>query len=59
MAINLDRPDLFVAVIGAGAMGRGIAQVCAQAGLQTVLYDARDEGLWVVIEGERSKAGHR
>ena len=42
MAINLDRPDLFVAVIGAGAMGRGIAQVCAQAGLQTVLYDARD-----------------
>lgn len=42
MTINLDRPDLIVAVIGAGAMGRGIAQVCAQAGLQTLLYDARD-----------------
>lgn len=42
MAINLNRPDLIVAVIGAGAMGRGIAQVCAQAGLRTLLYDARD-----------------
>ncbi|MDI1346832.1 MAG: 3-hydroxyacyl-CoA dehydrogenase [Pseudolabrys sp.] len=42
MTINLDRPDLIVAVIGAGAMGRGIAQVCAQAGLSTLLFDARD-----------------
>jgi 3-hydroxybutyryl-CoA dehydrogenase len=42
VTINLDRPDLIVAVIGAGAMGRGIAQVCAQAGLSTLLFDARD-----------------
>ncbi len=42
MAIDLSKSDLIVAVIGAGAMGRGIAQVCAQAGLQTLLYDARD-----------------
>ena len=42
LAINLDRPDLIVAVNGAGAKGRGIAQVCAQAGLRTLLYDARD-----------------
>jgi 3-hydroxybutyryl-CoA dehydrogenase len=34
--------DLVVAVIGAGAMGRGIAQVCAQAGLTTLLFDSRD-----------------
>ena len=34
-----------VAVIGAGTMGAGIAQVCAQAGWQTKLYDAFSEGL--------------
>ncbi|MDO8875794.1 MAG: 3-hydroxyacyl-CoA dehydrogenase [Pseudolabrys sp.] len=42
MTIDLGKDDLIVAVIGAGAMGRGIAQVCAQAGIQTLLYDARD-----------------
>lgn len=34
-----------VAVIGAGTMGAGIAQVCAQAGWKTNLYDAFSEGL--------------
>ena len=34
-----------VAVIGAGTMGAGIAQVCAQAGWYTTLYDAFPEGL--------------
>ena len=34
-----------VAVIGAGTMGAGIAQVCAQAGWDTRLYDAFPEGL--------------
>ncbi len=34
-----------VAVIGAGTMGAGIAQVCAQAGWDTNLYDAFPEGL--------------
>jgi 3-hydroxybutyryl-CoA dehydrogenase len=32
--------DCIVAVIGAGAMGRGIAQVAATAGHQVLLYDA-------------------
>lgn len=32
-----------VAVIGAGAMGRGIAQIAAQAGSQVWLYDAQPE----------------
>ena len=34
-----------VAVIGAGTMGAGIAQICAQAGWQTNLFDAYPEGL--------------
>ena len=34
-----------VAVIGAGTMGSGIAQVCAQTGWQTRLYDVFPEGL--------------
>ena len=34
-----------VAVIGAGTMGAGIAQVCAQAGWTTALYDAFPDGL--------------
>ena len=34
-----------VAVIGAGTMGSGIAQICAQAGWKTFLYDAFPEGL--------------
>lgn len=32
-----------VAIIGAGTMGAGIAQVCAQAGHDTILYDINTE----------------
>lgn len=42
MVVNLTKRDLAVAVFGAGTMGRGIAQVCAQAGLVTLLFDSRD-----------------
>ena len=34
-----------VAVIGAGTMGAGIAQICAQTGWKTHLHDAFPEGL--------------
>ena len=34
-----------VAVIGAGTMGAGIAQICAQSGWRTHLFDAFPEGL--------------
>jgi 3-hydroxybutyryl-CoA dehydrogenase len=42
VAKDLLGPDLVVAVFGAGTMGRGIGQVCAQAGITTLLFDARD-----------------
>ena len=38
-------PIQTVAVIGAGTMGAGIAQVCAHAGWETRLHDAFPEGL--------------
>ena len=42
MTEKLLAPDLVVAVFGAGTMGRGIAQVCAQAGIRTLLSDTRE-----------------
>ena len=42
MTQKLLAPDLVVAVFGAGTMGRGIAQVCAQAGIRTLLSDTRE-----------------
>jgi len=41
VAFDPSRADLVAAVFGAGTMGRGIAQVCAQAGLITLLFDSR------------------
>jgi 3-hydroxybutyryl-CoA dehydrogenase len=41
VAFDSSRADLVVAVFGAGTMGRGIAQVCAQADLTTSLFDSR------------------
>lgn len=34
--------NLKISVIGVGAMGRGIAQIAAQAGFQTLLFDSRE-----------------
>lgn len=34
-----------IAVIGAGTMGSGIAQLAAQAGYQTIVYDIQESGL--------------
>jgi len=41
MPIEVSRPDLSLALIGTGAMGRGIAQIAAQAGIRTLLHDSR------------------
>jgi 3-hydroxybutyryl-CoA dehydrogenase len=41
MPVDASRPDLSLAVIGAGVMGRGIAQIAAQAGMRVLLQDNR------------------
>jgi 3-hydroxybutyryl-CoA dehydrogenase len=39
---DANKPDLCVGVVGAGTMGRGIAQVAATGGCRVLLYDAKD-----------------
>ena len=39
MAIDAAKPDLLLGIVGAGAMGRGIAQVAAAGGVSVRLYD--------------------
>src|SRR5919108_6344428 len=39
--LDVSRSDLTAGVAGAGTMGRGIAQVLAQCGVHTLLYDAQ------------------
>jgi len=43
MTLDAARADLTVGIIGAGIMGRGIAQVAAEAGITVLLADARPE----------------
>src|SRR6476659_4430705 len=39
--LDVSRSDLTAGVAGAGTMGRGIAQVLAQCGVRTLLFDAQ------------------
>jgi 3-hydroxybutyryl-CoA dehydrogenase len=41
MALDPQRQDLVIGIVGTGVMGRGIAQIAAQAGIRVVLYDTR------------------
>jgi len=41
MPLDVSRSDLSLAVVGTGVMGRGIAQVAAQAGILVMLHDSR------------------
>src|SRR5258706_276093 len=41
MPLAVSRPDLELAVVGARVMGRGIAQIAAQAGIRVLLHDNR------------------
>lgn len=42
MTRDASKTDLVVGVIGAGAMGRGIAQVAATGGCRVLVYDAKE-----------------
>ena len=44
MIKSADAPDFTIAVVGAGAMGQGIVQVCLQGGMNVILNDARAGG---------------
>ena len=41
MPLDIQRSDLTLGIVGTGIMGRGIAQIGAQAGVRVVLYDTR------------------
>lgn len=41
MALDTNRPDLTLGVVGTGAMGRGIVQVAAAGGINVLMIDAR------------------
>lgn len=42
--VDFAQDDLLIGVVGAGAMGQGIAQVALQGGLRVVLHDTRPGG---------------
>ena len=50
MSLDGNRRDLVLGVVGAGTMGRGIAQVAATGGIRVLLLDAR-EGAAVDAKG--------
>ncbi len=54
MTTNLSK-DALVAVVGAGAMGAGIAQVAAVAGHRVLLLDNRPHAAQAAIEGLRAQ----
>ncbi len=50
MTIEPNQDDLIIGVVGAGAMGRGIAQVAATGGCSVKLFDSRHESSKEAVE---------
>lgn len=42
MVLDVSKNDLVLGIVGTGLMGRGIAQIAAQAGVTVLLFDARE-----------------
>lgn len=40
MPVDIQSPSLCLGIVGTGAMGRGIAQIAAQAGIRVLMFDA-------------------
>ncbi|MCF8197774.1 MAG: 3-hydroxyacyl-CoA dehydrogenase [Sulfuritalea sp.] len=40
MSVDIQSPSLCIGIVGTGAMGRGIAQIAAQAGIRVLMFDA-------------------
>ena len=41
MTLDVNRSDLTIGILGAGAMGRGIVQVAVSGGINVLLMDAQ------------------
>jgi 3-hydroxybutyryl-CoA dehydrogenase len=52
--LNLEQNIQKVGIVGAGAMGRGIAQICASAGCHVQLFDTTPEAVLRAIEFVRA-----
>jgi 3-hydroxybutyryl-CoA dehydrogenase len=50
MPPDIQNPGLTLGVIGSGVMGRGIAQIAAQAGVRVLLHDSREAAAREAIE---------
>ncbi len=40
MSVDIQSPSLCIGIVGTGAMGRGIAQIAAQAAIRVLMFDA-------------------
>src|SRR5690606_8635841 len=58
MALDPNREDLVIGVVGTGAMGRGIMQVAAQGGMRVIAYDEKKDAAEAALQQiSRIRAG--